>query len=269
MSKRLREAHHLPVTIDKKMPKNKKPVPFTPCLPPVSEEGDIAGHDRRVMRKQFRRLKSAFEQQIYDEHQRDGMEIYGLTSNEVCVKNFGEHTLEAMEILRGRDPELTDRAAYLQVERLDRHQAAGVVNYGLRRDQVEVPHFGVRTMKAMHVLINKQPTLKENILYALFGLMTWRSRQEVRLMAAYEAVQGLDAAQLKGVVSGLSRDEVLASSAAQDAVSPARAPDRHNKPARIIPQKNSPNIGEVGKFSDLHRSRKEDDFCEKPSHGRY
>ncbi|WP_340200260.1 hypothetical protein [Ascidiimonas sp. W6] len=77
----------------------------------------------------------------FNEVQRRGIEQFGLTRTQVQTRNFGRHTLEAIDHLQYSNPSLKGQEAFTLVGGLNRNQTDGLVNYGLTREKVQRPYY--------------------------------------------------------------------------------------------------------------------------------
>lgn len=118
-----------------------------------------------------------------------GLTDYQLTRNQVHTRNFGMHTLMALDNLTGRNQMLTNPEAFTMVRELNPQQALGVGEFGLTREQVTgSANFGNHTLDTMRTLVALQRF--ENI------------------QQAFQEVQGLNNRQTTGIRRGLSRQDV-------------------------------------------------------------
>ena len=120
--------------------------------------------------------------------------------------NFGDYTLSGIRILRERDADLLLVDAYKQIEGLDYDQTKGVLS-GLSREQVQSHNFGDYTLSGIRILRERDVDLLLVDAYKQIGL-DYDQTKGVLSGLSRDQVEGLGYHQIKGIQAGLSRDQV-------------------------------------------------------------
>lgn len=145
----------------------------------------LQARNRNLTNREAFKLHSSLNQA-----QLNGIVFYNLSVAQVSQPNFGQHTLNGIEVLLERNTNSTAHDAIHILTGLDRPQVNGIISFDLGREQVETKNFGYSIMNAMKAL-------REN----------GRARNWHK---AFEMVKGLNEIQLKGITEfGLERKEVL------------------------------------------------------------
>jgi hypothetical protein len=128
-------------------------------------------------------------------YQVHAMVILQLTKEQVDSRNFGEHTINTMLRLIGQNRARNTSEAFETLRGLDRHQAWGVDQYRLTRNEVMSPNFGRHTLLGMDEL-----RFANHI----------NQNREFTYQVSFQRLRGLNETQVNGVVEfNLNRTQVL------------------------------------------------------------